>query len=122
MMRLDADDVLPDRKNVFFLYDFPKEWKRSHVLDVFKNFDTINVKWIGDTEVRVVLDHECVEDMLDAIRQNEVRSDRQYSICTDEFYRTKRVLKGMWLPFVSTTSYRQACPLQWARQVLSRAT
>jgi hypothetical protein len=90
VMRLDAEDTLPDRSNVFFMYDFPKEWKRSHVLDTFKDFNTLDIKWIGKTEVRVVVDRECVDEILDAIEHNETRPGRQYSICSDEQYRAKR--------------------------------
>ena len=94
MMRLDAEDTLPDRRNVFFLYDFPKEWKRSHILDAFKDFNTLDMKWVGKTEVRVVVDRECVNDIMEAIEHNETRPGKQYSICSDEQYRAKRDSHG----------------------------
>jgi hypothetical protein len=95
VLNLAGEDLSPDRSNVFFLYDFPKEWKHHQILEVFKDLGTVVIKWVREMEVRVVVEQKYVQDILDAMEVNEARHDKQYRICTDEQYRAKRGANGM---------------------------
>ena len=54
-MNLEADDIIPDRKHVFYI-TFPKEWKTNNIYSLFANFGGLyNVNYINDTSAFCIL-------------------------------------------------------------------
>ncbi|KAK5669258.1 hypothetical protein QVD99_003666 [Batrachochytrium dendrobatidis] len=54
-LNLSGIEEIPDRSNVFYLSEFLPTWKTRDILNKFKEFGGITVKWINDTSCLIIV-------------------------------------------------------------------